>query len=629
MPRKKQSPTPSPSDSNSDDAAVAVDEVESDLAAAEGEARDVEATSEEEDASAAEEAPKKKRRGRPPGRASLRVVATGEAGAVREAMKDFSGVDVEGEKSEDAEEVASPAEEEEETPAGTFGRLLAKPGYFVSVTRKRPKTFNGLRCPSRLPDAIYICPTSLGDIKEDVFARFGGETFHASIHREGPGGDAKTLDAIEIRNPDAVIPLHEGVPIGAPEVHGDEEPMIPMEEEVDDPSAQLARTVKEQIKAADQLAKLRHAKQVMKALKEDDDGEAPRKGQEASKVRELEQRIAEMAATNQRERRFEKLESLVTQLAEGGVRGKGGDDSMMKLMITMMQSSDQRFQAMMSTFMPLISGQGKRHDDLDAQLERLSKLRSVFGEGSSRLKSIEEKLMTKALDRLLDGADERDSADQSLGEIAIKEAAPIVRNIVDKMGKDKVPTTAPTQEEFKRAVAQEAQRMVGELAKKWQSEGYLVKLPQGALPSPAPAEPAPAKVEKVEAEEEEENVPTAPHEAGYDRKQAVNFVLDSILKEMPARLENGYLLGDIIDRLDDELLEGLCKVGSAEDLERLIGPHSDQAKLRKVTDAVKADGAAATWLRQMIMSAQHEYQKSLQKRGGDEPAPPQNPTEEF
>lgn len=599
-------------------------DVENELAAAEREAAEAAggvATEEQgqEGEGAAEETseePATRRRGK----ATVSVVARGDAAEVREALASMNP------------RPAAPGKNPQETlsdeDVDKFAGLLQNPRNMVVVSRLHPTSYFGVRCAHKLEK--YPLPTTLDDICADVFRRFGGKRFKVSVHPNKTTGESILLDAIAIENPDSDVPLQEGELIAEPpadeEVGGGDPTMI----EDNDAGAQLEKTINDQIKMTDRILKLKSSKRLLKELNTDEDqderdrGRGRREDASDERFRNLEERITIKAVEDRMDKRMDQLTGLIETLAKNGVgvEKKSADDGMMKFILQMQQNSQQQFQTMMTTMMGLLNNGNKKHDDLDAQLDRLSKLRNVFGEGDSRMKSIESKLLNVAFDRLLDGGGDLGGEPEDLGKVAIKELSPILKTFVEaKVNQAEAPPQGQiSQEQYKKHVQAEAQKIAMGIAKDWEAKGYLVKLPDktaGALPSPKPAPaqapPAPKpEVQKPQAEEEEDvETPPSPQSPKYDRKRAVDFVLEVIAADIKTQNEDTYAVGDILDRLDEELLGGMLNISTGPELEALLAPHAEPKLLEEIKLEAKKSPAAEEWLQKTILTAKSEYRKQV------------------
>lgn len=582
----------------------------------------------------AEEEPEAPRRPRRSGGAQLHVVARGTAEDVRDAMSKM------------APPAAAPAPEEEEEPEVDDQKivdLMNDPKNAVTVSRLYPRRWKREKCDTELE--TYRCPASIDDVTDDVFTRFGGKRFLVSIHPNTPTGKHKPLYGFAIENPEEDEPRFGEEPQET--VVGATDPTLVPD---NDPLAQLDKTLTDQIRMADKVLKLKGAKSIMKNLNEDE-GNGDKKGraegaEREERVRALEDRLGVSQLEGRIDRRLDRLENAIVTMAEGK-KGGSSDDGLIRLIIAQMNSSDAKFQTMMQTMMTTLTSQGKRHDDMDSMLDRLSKLKSVFGSDDSRVKKIEETLLEMALDRIEGGGGESDESDV---KYAVKQIVPLARTYIEKKLDEpsEGARRVPSEEEFKRLVKEEAMKLARGMAEDWQKKGYLVKIPEkqgqqrvglpaaaarekAGAPSPGAKSPSEThkknpEVEIIERHEtppakegaqgaEEEELPAGPLSPAYDRKLAVNFVLDTILEEVDAGCPaDGYTVGDIMDRLDDELLDGLRGVTTAEELERLIGPHADAAKVAEI----KAKGKnpdVKSWLTRVIVTAQDEFRSAVQKYG--------------
>lgn len=631
------------------------DEIDKELDKAEAEAEaqgqagpnDVESEAEEssETATAVDErpepaAPPPKQTRRRGGGAQIRVTATGPAEQVRESLANFGGNGADDDVAEPEEEPEPDEEVDENTE--TFIKLLSSPKYFVSVSREMPSTHNGINCSGKLRNVRYNCPTTFDAIRGEVFERFGGEAFNFYIHPRKTNGELTVVAAIQVRNPETDIPLNEGREIGAPIIEPTEELADPaMAVDDNDPLRKIEASIAEQARVATTYSKLKMSRKLMKEMNREDEDEPARELAQTAdpEVAILRKQISDMAVEQRMEKRQSAFEDrIMTAIEAMGASKKGGSDN--ALLIAMMQSADQKFQTMMTTFIPLLAGQGKKTDDIDVQLARLAKIREAMGggDGGGKLKGIEQKIMEKMMDRFFDGDDgggggaTGDVAD--VAKVALKEFAPIAKTFVEnRVGPP--PANGPTKEEFSRAVVQEAQRISQTaafreaLANDLAAKGLVIKAQPSAPALPAPAAgaapKAAGKVEKKVEEGDEEVVngdeiepPPSPMSEAYSRKLAVDFVLDTVLREMVTRKEDGFAVGDILDRLDEELLTGLLSVNNADGLNKLIGPHADPAKLAAITNAAKSDVLIEEWVSKVILSAKAAYRKSMEEAGASE-----------
>ncbi len=618
------------------------DEIDKELAAAEADAAtpieadggNGEEAAGEETATAVEEAPEPQARTSRRRGATLRVAASGNADEVRESLAKFGQGG--GAEEEPEEEIEEEEEVEEVSQEDRFAKIISSPKVFVTVIRQMPRHHNTLRVPSHLPDARYDCPASFEKIKQEIFQRFGGEVFLFQAHPRKPNGENTILAAITVHNHESDIPLIEGEEIGALAIEPTEETAeIPMAVEDNDPLRKIEAAIADQARVSATFSRLKMSKKLMKEMNREDDEPKlePQRPVADPEIAILKKQIADRDAEQRMEKRQAAFEDRIMAAVEAmSTNKKGGSDN--ALMIAMMQSADAKFTTLMTTLLPAIVGQNKKTDDLDMQLGRLAKLREVLGGDNSKVKSIEARIMEKMMDRFLDGDEGGGSAAggdvADVAKTALKELAPIAKSFVDSKVGNAPANIGPTQDDFKRAVAQEAMRISQSasfqeaLTNDLKKRGLLIKVPPPApaLPAPAPkgpqaqaAKPAPVK-EPEKGEEEvvdgdEIDPPANPQSPDYDRKAAVNFVLDTFIREMPTQREDGFAVGDVLDRLDEDLLKGLLDVSDAEGLQKLIGADADPVKLEAITNAARSDGKIKNWLSRIILSAQAAYRNAL------------------
>ncbi len=153
-------------------------------------------------------------------------------------------------------------------------------------------------------------------------------------------------------------------------------------------------------------------------------------------------------------------------------------------------------------------------------------------------------------------------------------------------------------------------------------------------PKPAPAAPPP---EPAPVDEKGDSMPKAgvfpmlgpngetikiefparPGDLKYDRRYAVNFILDGIRSEirqgLPAKSEadpniQSYVIGDAIEYLDDEILDQLDNVDSAQKLEEILAPSGEALKIAEIKKSGEAE-VVASYLRKLLRSIQREWQR--------------------
>ncbi len=102
----------------------------------------------------------------------------------------------------------------------------------------------------------------------------------------------------------------------------------------------------------------------------------------------------------------------------------------------------------------------------------------------------------------------------------------------------------------------------------------------------------------------------------YDRRYAVNFILDGIRSEirqgLPQRAQTdekvqSYVIGDAIEYLDDEILDSMLDVDDGAKLETLLAPSGAADKIAEIKKAGENE-VVASYLRKLVISIQREWQ---------------------
>jgi len=262
-------------------------------------------------------------------------------------------------------------------------------------------------------------------------------------------------------------------------------------------------------------------------------------------------------------------------------------------------------------------------------------MKNVFGHDDPRSRRLEDMAMDFFTERIM-GENGGPDGEESDVKYAVKQLVPVVKTFVDKKLAEGPVVEGPTKEQFAQAVQQETTRAIHGLIQ--QGKLKLVEHPPG-LPAPHPkigapqekrpakpaeppkeAAPKPEAQARPEEEEQMENVPPEPGSPNYNRKLAVDFVLDSILHDIDSGFpEDSFVVGDALDRLDDEILDQLLTVSSGEDLEKVVGPHCTPEKIQAIKDRGR-NPRVKTWLTRVITTIQDEYRREVES--------PEKPAEE-
>jgi len=577
------------------------------------------------------------------GGAQVEVKAKGEAGAVRKALGRMA---------------AEPAPEGRMTEGDidAIAELLASPKHLVVVQRIYPRRWEGRRCDKKLDK--FRCPITLDDLSDAVFEAYGGKRFNVDVHPNTPTGEFKeALVSFTIENPDTDEPYF---PEDRPNLTGEDPTVV----EDNDPMAMTEKLLEGKARMIGKRIEVREAKKALKELDDDDDkppaAPAPPTGDPAldkrlhgieEENRRLRDQLERKDRDDKLESRFRGLEDLIRDTSKG--KQPPAQDN--TLLVEVIRSGDVKFTSMMNAIVAANKPQAPAFDR-KAMYEEMEQLKKVFGSDDNRVKRIEDRLFEFAMDHMGGGAAEEDTV-----KVAIKELTPVLRTYVERKVDADIQAAGQggkrlTEEEIKKIQQEAAQKAAKELAEKWEREGVLVRVPQaGGKPAapPPPPQPAPGTRTMVQVEpanlegkpaagapqsaapaapvappaaqdnlpyEEVDGVklPPSPQSPAYDRKRAVDFVLDTIIEDIGKGCPpDTFVVGDILDRLDDEILHDLLKISTGADLDALLRPWATPDKTAFIKKAGEED-TIKSWLTRIVVTAQDEYRRALaasEKRG--------------
>lgn len=575
-----------------------------------------------------------------PTQAQVELKVKGSGEAARRAIEDISagGARV-------ADEVTEPEViVEEEDP---IALLLSNPKNMVIVTRQFPRIWQSVPCAFRVEK--YPCPITIEQIERDVFSRFGGKSYRVSIHPNTPNGEMRILEAFPIEHPTEDDPVFEdeGMPEMEPDrrraaydprtsivMDGRDPTLVPD----DSPNAVMRRALLDQIKIVTDKKQLAELKRQLKDLEDEDREE--REEREARKrakskpeptasdprdevIKQLQARLDAMEKQKEGDR-FTRLEEMIAEIKAGG--GGKKDDSLIATILTNQNSLIQT----------LITGGGKKEDNFEAMLSKVKLLKDVFGTGDSRVKGLEERLMDIAIDTIEGGGRGAPAEDEDPIKFAVKQGVPVIKSYLEKRI-EKDDASKLTKEQVEAIYADAAKKAAIEVAQKLEKEGKLVRVgaapppskPAGNLPAPAPAAPAknpegvstvvtvephksgtPAPAPTPKKEEPPVKLPPGPTSPEYNRKQAVDFVLNTISEDITRGCpSDSFACGDALDRLDDEILTQISSIETAEQLDQVLAPHADPEKLAYIKEMGKNE-AVKSWLKRLVVTIQDEYKKT-------------------
>lgn len=350
-----------------------------------------------------------------------------------------------------------------------------------------------------------------------------------------------------------------------------------------------------------------------------------------------------------------------------------------KEMFTQAQQHSKEMLEVVKSMSRPAAGTPSNEDAFDKAIDRLTKVQGILGKKDDRMVELQERAMDALFDKLSGGEDDRAPADEEDAfKFALKQMTPVIKAYVEKKVDNRGDDAPPvSKEELKRAYEEAGARAAKEVAEKWQREGLVVKVdpktgqPHG-LPAPdrrvvvpprgtpKPAQrvtpegvtrtvhvqptdlskkappvktagiPEPKKGETVAKFTElpglgpdggvlKVELPAQPGDMKYDRRKALDFVLDSIRseirQEVPTKSPDDTVVpGDALEMLDHEMLDLISDVDSADALEKVIGPFCDGSKLAEVKEAGKIE-TNASWLRRVFLTIRDHW-RDFKKSGG-------------
>jgi len=618
--------------------------------------------------------------------AKMKVSIEGTARAVATAAKRVSGGTQPPPRPE--------KEESDEPPADPLAPLLADPKNMVVVTRKFPRVFhlrNGdkVRCAVKVDK--YACPMRREQIEEDVFDRFGGQSYNVTIHPNTTIGENTILGAFEIEHPNPEAPPYIDDPEGdaqeAAEAMGRSIPggTDPTLRETD-PLAAAKISLERRLDRARMKKEIKDLERMVKEVEGDDDEKKPPALPSGPDPRDKE--IADLKAALVEKKvddRFSAMQNSIADLTRTVQsfanrppvehKSGGGEDSLVLKILTQSQSHSKEMLDLVKTMNKPAAQTADASENFDKMLDRFAKMKTAFGDGDSRVSKLQDQLLEMAMERVLGGGEEGGDEEDTM-KFAIKQFTPVLKTYVEKQveKEEKTDKDGKKQEVSKERMKEIYQEAAGKAAKdleeKWRKEGWLVRDPKIQGGGQKPGLPAPQKkpqipqkggspgkvvarketsegiVEHIQIEpadlsqkttprgdaataeakhEEAEEVqytdmpgigkveiPPKPGEMRYDRKKAVNYVLNSILSEIaegtPQKAANdskieSYIPADALEFLDNELLAEIHKATSGGELEGTLGKWGDREKLDKIKEAGK-DEIVDSWVRRAIRTTQ-------------------------
>ena len=554
--------------------------------------------------------------------------ATGEGG---DAKTGNIRVSLEGDEAKEflkkTTEVAEP-EAERTRMDGILG-LLSDSGNKVSVKRISPRIYNGDRCNVKVYEEE--CPLSIDDIREFVFSNHGGHKYQLRVL----DADNRVLDAIIIEHPDTQEPL---IPEPTPEFVGGD----PTSQDIPtDPLEAVDELLNKEVKGIERLQKIESTRETLKAMRQrQNDGRST--PAEDARVAALERRIEEMTRSNrddamaQRMDRMEKLivesrtpvvdpekEAIKKQLEEMG--RKLAEQAQGNLLTAIISSSDKRFEQVMAMMQAaLLRPNAAPVPNLDSDLERLLKLKNAMGKGEDRGAEFQDMIYDLAFSRLKEAGGappgEEDVDEENVVKYAIKQMVPFIKDWAKgRVDSEREKGHQVTQEDIQKIIKEEATRAAAQLEAQMRSQRHQVaspqQIPQLPVGHPAAAPPvasAPpvlvASPPSVPHSNPPQEIPMQPAQKPYSRKDAVNYVLNTIWSEMKQGFpDESVSVGDALDTWDDELLEAVEHVDSGDALEQVLRPYADPALWGNIHGLASSNDQAKRWLRRLVITVQDSW----------------------
>jgi hypothetical protein len=106
-------------------------------------------------------------------------------------------------------------------------------------------------------------------------------------------------------------------------------------------------------------------------------------------------------------------------------------------------------------------------------------------------------------------------------------------------------------------------------------------------------------------------LPAPPDDVQYDRRRNVNFILDAIrseiLQEIPQkRPDASFVLGDVMELLDDEILDRISRVEDGTQMEGILAEFGDRTKIDEIKKSGESEDVKV-WLRRLVTTIGDTY----------------------
>jgi hypothetical protein len=400
-------------------------------------------------------------------------------------------------------------EQNETHPPDVLGALLSDPKNMVIVTRKFPRVYTRgdgkkVRCAVRVEK--YICPVRREEIEDDVFTRFGGQSYNVTIHPNTTTGENTILGAFTIEHPNPEEPPYidddsedESIASGEAVALSIPSATDPTMRETD-PLFKMKADLERRLERARLKKEIEELERTVQEL--EGNGEQKRGGVSTPAPDPRDKEIAELKAaleTKKNEDRFAALQnsmieltktvqSLASRLAE---YRSGADEGLVFKILTQSQNHSKEMLDIIKTMHhPPPPPAADASENFDRMLDRFVKMKTVFGGDDTRVSKLQDQLLEMAIERLLGGDGESGDEEDTM-KFAIKQFTPVLRTYVERQLKEEEDGKKEiSKERIKEIYQQAAEKAAKDLEEKWRKDGWLVRDPRlgssqlSGLPAP-------------------------------------------------------------------------------------------------------------------------------------------------
>lgn len=458
--------------------------------------------------------------------AQMEVKMKGTAAGVRTAARRLAG--------DGARPAVTKLEKEPPEDDGTDA-LLADPKNMIVVARQLPRVFvlrNGEKARCAVKVDKYTCPVTRDEIEEDVFERFGGKKYKATIHPNTTTGENTILGAFTMEHPDPEAPPYIEDPetpeeavarLSASIPGGGADPTMRETDNLADMKASLQRRLERAQMMKEIKETERMVRQAERELENEGKPAAPAapagpdpKDEEIRRLREESIKKDALLAEKKTDDRFAAMQNSIADLSKAvqtiatrPPEAKKPDDDLVFKMFQQSQAHSKDMLEVVKSMAkpPPAVATVSAEDNFDKMLSRHAKMKEAFGGGDSRVAKFQDQLVEMALERAM-GAGEDGGEEEDTIKFAIKQMTPVLKTYVEKQvekegtGKADGKKSEVSKERLKEIYDEAARKAAADLKAQWEAQGFLVRAaPQKNLPPgqkkpglPAPKNPPSGKV---------------------------------------------------------------------------------------------------------------------------------------